>query len=104
MLADLARRIFERFHITERVLALRAMTDSPDVDAARAVLGRYLKGGLITLTPERFGDREAYVARAELMPLVMLADKAETPSQGDPGGSCLRLVARGGFEPPTFGL
>ena len=43
------------------------------------------------------GDREAYVARAEFMPLVMLADKAETPSQGDPGGSCLRLVARGRF-------
>ena len=90
--------------ITERVLALRALTESADVEGARAALRRYLKGSEIILTPERFGDRETYVARAEFMPLVMLADKAETPSQGDPGGSCLRLVARGGFEPPTFGL
>ena len=31
----------------------------------------------ITLTPERFGDRETYVARAEFLPLAMLADKAD---------------------------
>jgi len=84
--------------ITERVLALRALTESSDVQGARAALRRYLKGGEITLTPERFGDHETYVARAEFMPLVMLADKAETPSQGDPGGSCLRLVARGRYS------
>ena len=90
--------------ITQRVLALRALTESSDVHGARAALRRYLKGGEITLTPERFGDRETYVARAEFLPLVMLTDKAETPSQIALGGSCPRLVARGGFEPPTFGL
>ena len=56
---------------------------------------RYLKDGQITLMPEPFGDAQAYPARAEFLPLVMLTDKAETPSQGDPGGSCPRLVARG---------
>lgn len=90
--------------ITDRVMALKALTDSPDVEGARAALRRYLKGGEITLSPERFGDRDVYVARAEFMPLVMLGDKAEAPSQFSPGGRCLRLVARGGFEPPTFGL
>jgi hypothetical protein len=30
--------------ITERALALRALTESPDVDGARATLRRYLKG------------------------------------------------------------
>lgn len=32
-------------------------------------LRRYLKGGEITLTPERFEGRETYVARAEFLPL-----------------------------------
>ena len=90
--------------ITERVLALKALTESADVDGARATLRRYLKDGEITLTPEAFGDAQAYTARAEFLPLVMLTDKAETPSQFALGGSCPRLVARGGFEPPTFGL
>jgi hypothetical protein len=48
------------------VLALSALTDSSDVDGARTALRRYLKGGEITLTPEPFGDSQAYVARAEL--------------------------------------
>jgi site-specific DNA recombinase len=90
--------------ITERVLALRALTESPDVDGARATLRRYLKGGEITLTPEHFEGRETYVARAEFLPLVFLTENAETPSKGYQGGRCPRSVARGGFEPPTFGL
>src|SRR4051794_14791827 len=56
---------------------------------------RYLKDGQITLTPEPFGEAQAYTARAEFLPLVMLTDKAETPSRGDPGGSCLRRVCAG---------
>jgi hypothetical protein len=90
--------------ITERVLGLKALTESPDVEGARAALGRYLKGGLITVTPEPFGDGQAYVARAEFLPLVFLTDKAATPSELGAGGRCPRWVARGGFEPPTFGL
>jgi len=74
------------------------------VEGARATLRRYLKDGQITLTPELFGDFQAYTARSEFLPLGMLTDKAETPSQITLGGSCPRLVARGGFEPPTFGL
>jgi len=85
--------------ITERVLALKALTESADVDGARATLRRYLKDGQVTLTPEPFGDAQAYTARAEFLPLVMLTDKAETPSQIALGGSCPRLVARGRFEP-----
>ena len=90
--------------ITERVLALKALTESPNVDGARAALRRYFKGGEVTLTPEAFGDGQAYVARGEFMPLVMLTENAATPSELEPGGRCLRSVARGGFEPPTFGL
>ena len=86
--------------ITERVLRLRALAESDDVQSARTALRRYLKGGEITLTP----DGATYVARAEFMPLALLADDAETPSAGDQGGRCPRVVARGGFEPPTFGL
>lgn len=41
-------------------------------------LRRFLKDGQITLTPEPFRDAEAYIARAEFLPLVMLTDKAET--------------------------
>jgi hypothetical protein len=81
--------------ITERVLGLKALTESADVDGARATLRRYLKDGQITLTPEPFGDAQAYTTRAEFLPLVMLTDKAETPSQIALGGSCPRLVARG---------
>jgi hypothetical protein len=68
------------------VLAPRALTESPDVDGARAALRRYLKGGEITLTPERFEGRETYVARAEFLPLVMPTENAATPSEGDQGG------------------
>ena len=83
--------------ITERVLGLKALTGSPDIEGARDALKRYLKGGTITLSP----DGDTYVARAEFLPLVFLMDKRATPSRG---GRCLRVVARGGFEPPTFGL
>jgi hypothetical protein len=37
--------------ITERVLQLRALAESSDVQSARAALRRYFKGGEITLTP-----------------------------------------------------
>ena len=84
--------------IAERVLALQAFTDSPDVDGARAALRRYLKGGEITLTPELFEGREAYVARAEFLPLVFLTENAETPSEGYQGGRRPRSVARGRFN------
>jgi hypothetical protein len=65
---------------------------------------RYLKPGQITLMPEPFGDAQAYTARAEFLPLVMLTDKAETPSQIALGGSFPRLVAGGRFEPPMSTL
>ena len=85
--------------ITERVLALKALAESPDVDGARAALRRYLKGGTITLTPEPFGDAQAYAARAEFMPLVMLSENAATPSEVVLGGRrlpcCPSGVARG---------
>jgi hypothetical protein len=68
-----------------------------DIDGARATLRRYLKDGQIKLTPEPLGDAQAYTARAEFLPLGMLTDKAETPSQIPLGGSCPRLVARGRF-------
>jgi hypothetical protein len=54
------------------------MTESQEVEGARNALRRYQQGGEITLTPERSGDREVYVARAELLPLVMLSENAAT--------------------------
>jgi hypothetical protein len=85
--------------ITARVLALKALTESPDVDGARATLRRYLKGGTITLTPEGVGKAAAYTARAEFMPLVMLSENAATPSEVVLGGRrlpcCPSGVARG---------
>jgi len=54
-----------------------------------------------TLTREPFGDAQAYVARAEFMPLVMLSENAATPSEGYQGGrvalGCPSGVARGRF-------
>jgi hypothetical protein len=84
--------------VTQRVLELRALADSSNIQGARAALRRYFKDGHITLTPEA----GSYVARGEFLPLMLLTDKAATPS--DEGGRCPRWVARGGFEPPTFGL
>ncbi len=85
--------------LTERVLSLRALTESTDVQSARSALRSYFKDGTITMTPEPHGDGFAYVARGDFMPLALLTDKVETPSEG---GRCPRVVARGGFEPPTF--
>jgi hypothetical protein len=46
-------------------VAAKTFTESPDVDGARATLRRYLKGGEITLTPERFEGRETtWLARS----------------------------------------
>ena len=84
--------------ITERVLSLRALTESPDVEGARAALRRYLKNGEIALTPAPHGDGQAYVARAEILPLVLLAENAATPSELALGGRCPRVVARGRFD------
>jgi site-specific DNA recombinase len=91
--------------ITDRVLAVRSLAESENVERARAQLARYFRDGAITLTPEAGPDgKETYVARGDLMPLVLLTENAETPSEGYQGGRCPRSVARGGFEPPTFGL
>jgi hypothetical protein len=59
------------------------------------------------MTPEPHGAGQAYVARGNFMPLALLvaqADKAVTPSELVLGGRYLRVVARVGFEPTTFGL
>ncbi|HEY6725108.1 MAG TPA: recombinase family protein [Polyangiaceae bacterium] len=61
--------------ITERVLGLKALTESDDVEGARAALRAYLKGGEITLAPED----DVYVARAEFLPLVFLMENVKTP-------------------------
>jgi site-specific DNA recombinase len=60
------------------------------VAPAREQLRRYLKGGTIILTPEE----GVYVARGELLALELFL----------PISNCLRVVAREGFEPSTFGL
>jgi len=84
--------------ITDRVIAVRALADSENVQQARARLSRYFRDGAITLTPELGADgEEAYVARGDLMPLVFLTENAATPSELAPGGRCLRSVARGRF-------
>jgi hypothetical protein len=101
MLASAADKLRPVNVITERVLQLRALTESADVQSARAALRRYLRGGEITLMP----DGDAYLARAEFVPLALLAhDNKTTPSEANQGGRCQSVVARGGFEPPTFGL
>ena len=84
--------------ISQRVQALDAL--GRDVGPAREALKRYLKGGTITCTP----DDDRFVARAELLPLeILLSTKNEDSGQLGADQSP-RVVARGGFEPPTFGL
>jgi hypothetical protein len=84
---------------------VRSLADSANVVRARAQLARYFRDGAITLTPEAGPDgKETNVARGDFMPLVLLTENAATPSELEPGGRCPRSVARGGFEPPTFGL
>jgi hypothetical protein len=56
----------------ERVFRLRALT----VQSARTALRTYFKGGTITMTPEPLGDGQAYVSRAEFLPLVLLNQNA----------------------------
>lgn len=46
--------------LTERVLSLRALTESPDLQSARTALRSYFKNGTITMTPEPHGDGFAY--------------------------------------------
>jgi hypothetical protein len=84
--------------LTERVFALRALVESEDVQSARAALQRYFKGSIIAMTPEPHGDGQAYVARGDFMPLALLADQAETPSELSLGGRCPRVVARGRYS------
>jgi DNA invertase Pin-like site-specific DNA recombinase len=88
--------------LTERVLSLRLLSESMDVQSARKALQSYFRGGTITMTPEPHGDGQAYVARGEFMPLALLMDKAATPSEPELGGRCPPWVARGRFEPPTI--
>jgi len=85
--------------ITERVLALRSLADSGDVESARATLKRYLRDGSIILTPDTDAHgKQAYVARANFMPLAALTENAATPSEPEPGGRCYpRVVARGRY-------
>jgi site-specific DNA recombinase len=60
----------------------------------REELLELFKDGLITLLPQPGGY---YVARSEVLPLVLIT---RPPPEG---GGTRRLVARGRFEPPTFG-
>ena len=92
--ADLVRFPKEDLEWAGKALSLRALTDSSDIEGARAALRRYLKNGESTLTPEPYGEGHAYVARAEFLPLVLLAENAATPSELVPGGRCPRVVAR----------
>ena len=86
--------------VEDRILTLDALNEAHgDVLAAREQLRRLFVGGAVTLTPED----GVYVARAELLLEAVLREKTSTPAQGG-GGRCPRVVARGGFEPPTFGL
>jgi site-specific DNA recombinase len=66
-----------------------------DTHRGREELRELFKDGLITLVPQPGGF---YVARSEVLPLVLIT---RPPPEG---GGTRRLVARGGFEPPTFGL
>jgi hypothetical protein len=56
------------------------------------------------MTPEPFGDGQAYVARADLLPLVFLTQNAGTPSEPELGGRCLRWVARGRYPVWATGI
>ena len=56
---------------------------------------RYLKDGQITLMPEPFGDAQAYTARADFLPLVMLTDKQELPPRVTREGVVSVLLRRG---------
>jgi hypothetical protein len=62
--------------LTERVFELRALAESSVAQSARVALRSDFKGGTITMTPEPFGDGQAYVARAELLPLFLLIQNA----------------------------
>ena len=68
---------------------------------------RYLKDGQITLMPEPFGDAQAYTARADFLPLVMLTDKQELPPRvtgRELSPSCCAVAQRGPYTAISLGL
>jgi hypothetical protein len=71
-----------------------------DTVRGREELRELFKDGLITLVPQPGGY---YVARSAVLPLVLITKPPPEETRGG-GFGTQSLVARGGFEPPTFGL
>ena len=81
-----------RAFVTERLTSLRELL-ACDVAKARTELGKHLE--TIRLVPRSAGKKENYVAEGEwnLLGTTLTGENQR-----------VRLVAGGGFEPPTFGL
>ena len=80
---ELRRFALERMSVLPELL-------SADVPSARAELSRHVTQ--ITMTPAEVSGSQHYVCQGDWNLL------------GSPIGGDVRMVAGGGFEPPTFGL
>ncbi len=87
--------------MAERALGLKRLFEGNPIEV-REALRRYFVDGRIVVTPVAEGY---YVAEGQFLPLVALTYSTldSAPFWGaEPRGTL--VVARGGFEPPTFGL
>jgi hypothetical protein len=81
--------------VSERLGNIRTLLNA-DVQKAKAELAKHVTA--IRMVPEADGKKGRYVAAGEWN---LLGGYEAADSQGE---KCVRMVAGGGFEPPTFGL
>ena len=74
---------------------------SADPVTLREKLRRVFVGGRILLHPQADGT---YLAEGTMLPMIVLAETTKSPTENRGFRVVQRSVARGGFEPPTFGL
>ena len=70
---------------------------SADVQKAKAELEKHVTS--IRMVPQLEGKKGHYIAEGEWNLMGGYGEEA-----GDSATKCIRMVAGGGFEPPTFGL
>jgi site-specific DNA recombinase len=85
-----------RQFITARIGNIRGILHA-DVQRAKVELAKHVTA--IEMVPEADGKKGHYVAAGEWNLLGGYGEAADSD-----GGKCVRVVAGGGFEPPTFGL
>jgi len=84
-----------REYITNKLKNLQALL-AGDPSAARKKLLQHTSG--IQMVPQGTGRKGCYIAKGRWN---LLGNQSDTPDEAD---RAIRVVAGGGFEPPTFGL